>query len=300
MQQVLLLAALDGLAQAAISFMVAVGLSLIFGIMRILNAAHGSFYALGAYLAAAFGLALAAAGASPLWTYPALLLAAVAVGLLLGPVIERGLLSRIYDKAHALQILVTFGVFMILEDVQKLVFGVNPYFADAPLSLLGMVEIGGIHYTAYQVFVLPLAALAVMAVLVWFFGATRQGKLITVVIEDRELASAMGIDAQRIYLLTFTAGTMLAALGGALASPTTSLVPGMGADAIVLSFAIVATAGLGHFQGAAITALIIGFGRALCVHLFSELESVMPYLIMVAILLVRPHGLFGQPQVRRV
>lgn len=300
MQQVLLLATLDGLAQAAIAFMVAVGLSLIFGIMRILNAAHGSFFALGAYLGVTLVLAVAALGLPEVFSYPALLLAAAVVGLLIGPLMERGLLSRVYDKDHTLQILVTFGVFMILEDLQKLVFGVDSYFADTPLALLGMVEVGGIYYTAYQLFVLPLAALAVMGGLVWFFRATRHGKLITVVIEDREVASAMGINAPRVYLIAFTAGTMLAALGGALASPTTSLVPGMGADAIVLSFAIVATAGLGHFQGAAITAFIISLGRALSVHLFSELESVMPYLIMVAILLVRPYGLFGRPQVKRV
>ncbi len=299
MQQTLLLAVLDGLAQASVSFMVAVGLSLIFGIMRILNVAHGSFYAIGAYLAAVLGLWIAGPDGG-IWTYPALLLAAVIVGVTLGPLIELGLLRRIYGKEHSLQVLITFGVFMILEDAQKLVFGVEPYFADAPLAMLGTVEIGGIYYTVYQLLLLPLAALAIMLALTWFFGKTRQGKLITTVIEDYEIACTLGINAQRVYLITFIIGTTLAALGGALASPTTSLVPGIGADTIVLSFAIVATAGLGHFKGAAVTALIIGMGHALSIHLFNEIASVVPYLIMTVILLFKPYGLFGKPEVKRI
>ena len=299
MQQTLLLALLDGLAQASVSFMVAVGLSLIFGIMRILNIAHGSFYALGAYTAAALGLWLAGPDGGA-WTYPALLAAALVVGLALGPVIERVLLRRVYGKEPSLQILITFGIFMMLEDAQKLLFGVEPIFADAPLARLGMLEIGGIYYTAYQLVLLPAAAVAVMAGLTWFFSYTRQGKLITAVIEDYEVACTLGVNARRVYLLTFTLGAMLAALGGALASPTTSLVPGIGADTIVLSFAIVAAAGLGHFQGAAVTALIIGLGQALCVHLYSEIASVVPYVVMTLILLVRPYGLFGRAQVKRV
>lgn len=299
MQQTLLLATLDGLAQASILFMVAAGLSLIFGIMRILNVAHGSFYALGAYAAATLGLYLAGPEGG-VWTYPALLFAALLVGGLLGPLIERFLLRRIYGQEHTLQILLTFGVFMILEDVQKLLFGVEPYFNDAPLAQLGTIELGGIYYTVYQLIVLPAAALAVMVALTLFFNKTRQGRLISTVIEDYEVASTLGVDAKRVYLTTFIIGTTLAALGGALASPTTSVMPGIGADSIVMSFAIVATAGLGHFQGAAITSLIIGLVHALCVHMFSPLATVAPYLVMTLILLVKPYGLFGKPQVRRV
>lgn len=299
MQQTLLLATLDGLAQASVLFMVAVGLSLIFGIMRILNVAHGSFYALGAYGAVTLGLWLAGPDGG-VWTYPALLLAAVAIGVTLGPLVERFLLRRIYGKEHALQLLLTFGVFMILEDVQKMMFGVEPMFNDAPLAMLGMVEVGGIYYTAYQLFVLPLSAIAVMLALTFYFNKTRQGKLIATVIEDYEVARVLGINAKRVYTITFMLGTALAALGGALASPTTSLVPGIGADSIVISFAIVATAGLGHFQGTAVTAVIVGLVQALCVHLLPALSSVVPYLVMTAILLVKPYGLFGKPQVRRI
>jgi len=298
-QQTLLLATLDGLAQASILFMVAVGLSLIFGIMRILNVAHGSFYALGAYSAVTVSLWLAGPDGG-FWTYPALLFAAILIGVTLGPLIERFFLRRIYGKEHTLQILLTFGIFMILEDAQKMVFGVEPYFNDAPLAMLGMIEVGGIHYTVYQLLVLPLAAILVMLALTFYFNKTRQGKLIATVIEDYEVACILGINAKRVYMITFMLGTTLAALGGALASPTTSLVPGIGADSIVLSFAIVATAGLGHFQGTAVTAVIIGLAQALCVHLLPVLTSVMPYLVMTAILLIKPYGLFGKPQVRRI
>lgn len=298
MQQTLLLALLDGIAQASVSFLVAVGLNLVFGITRILNVAHGSLYALGAYLAAALGLWYAPDGG--IWTYPLLLFAAVVVGVTLGPLIERLLLRRVYGKEHSLQLLITFGVFMMLEDVQKLVFGVEPYFADAPLAMLGTVEVGGIYYTTYQLLLLPAIAVFVMLALSWFFRSTRSGKLITVVIEDFEVARTMGIDSQKVYLLTFTLGATLAALGGALASPTTSVVPGIGADTIVLSFAIVATAGLGHFQGAAVTALVIGLAHALCVHLYNDLAALVPYVVMTLILLVKPHGLFGHPEVKRI
>lgn len=299
MQQTILLATLDGVATASVSFMVAVGLSLIFGIMRILNIAHGSFYAIGAYTAATLGMWLV--GPEGGWlVYPILLVAALLVGCTLGFVIERGLLQHIYGKEHSLQILITFGIFMMLEDFQKLVFGVEPYFYDAPLAMLGMVEVGGIYYTVYQLIVLPLMALAVMIALTLFFNRSKQGKLITVVIEDYEIATTLGINARKVYLVTFILGAVLAAFGGALASSTTSLVPGIGADTIVLSFAIVATAGLGHFQGAAITALIIGLAHAFSVHLFSDFASVMPYLVMTVVLLFKPYGLFGRPDVKRL
>ena len=143
--QLILLACLDGVAYAALVFMVAVGLTLIFGVLRILNVAHGSFYAVGAYTAASLGLGIAAAGLSPWLTFPALVVSAALVGGVLGALIERQLLQRIYVKEEVLQLLVTFAVFMILEDVQRLVWGVQPYFVDTPLSLLGTLEVGGVY-----------------------------------------------------------------------------------------------------------------------------------------------------------
>lgn len=295
-----LLATLDGVAYAALIFMVSVGLTMIFGVLRILNVAHGSFYAIGGYTAASLGLGIAAAGMSPWLTFPALLLSAALVGGILGLVIERFLLRRIYAKEEVLQLLVTFAVFMMLEDVQRLVWGVQPYFADTPLALLGNTEVAGVFYTRYQIMLLPAAALAVLIGLRWFMRRTLQGKLILAVTEDREAATAMGIDANKVYLMTFVIGACFAALGGALASPTTSLLPGIGSEMIVLSFAVVATAGLGQIEGTALTALMIGLARAFAVYTYPELEVLTPYLIMVLVLLVRPQGLFGVAEQRRI
>ena len=295
------LALLDGLAYAALVFMVSVGLNLVFGVLRVLNVAHGSFYAIGAYAAASLG----GIAGLPVWaSLPVLLLAAVLVGLTLGPVIERGLLQRIYAEEPVIQLLVTFALFMILEDAQKLVWGVQPVSNDVAVRWLGTVDVpfgtDVIPFTSYQLFLLPGVALATLIGLAWFLRRTLTGRVIVAVTVDREAATAMGIDAKKVFLLTFTAGAVLAALGGALASPTPSLVPGIGAQTIVLSFAVIATAGLGQIEGAALTALLIGLGRSVAVYFAPELEVVVPYLIMVAVLLVRPQGLFGAAEARRV
>ena len=184
--------------------------------------------------------------------------------------------------------------------MQRLVWGVQPYFSDAPLSLLGSTEVLGVFYMRYQIILLPAAALVVLLGLRWFMRHTLSGRLILAVTEDREAATAMGIDAERVYLLTFVIGACLAALGGALASPTTSVLPGIGAEMIVLSFAVVATAGLGQVEGTALAALMIGLGRAFAVYLMPELDVLVPYLIMVLVLLVRPQGLFGIAEQRRI
>jgi branched-chain amino acid transport system permease protein len=298
------LALLDGLAYAALVFMVAVGLNMVFGVLRIVNVAHGSLFAIGAYTAASIGLFFASLGLPPIAGFAALLLAAALVGGILGPLIERLVLRRIYGQEEVLQLLVTFALFMILEDVQKLIWGVQPIFQDAPMKALGTVDVpfgdDVIPFTAYQLFVLPGVAVATLAGLAWFLRRTLTGRVIVAVTTDKEAAMAMGIDAAKVTLLTFTFGAALAALGGALASPTTSLVPGIGAQTIVLSFAVVATAGLGQIEGAAISSLMIGLGRSIAVYLAPEFEVVVPYLIMVAVLLIRPQGLFGRLETRRV
>ena len=300
MSQLILLAVLDGMAYAALVFLVAVGLTLIFGVLRLLNVAHGSFYAIGAYTATSLILGLGAAGWSPWLAYPALILSAVLVGVLLGGLLERVLLRRIYAKEEVLTLLVTFAVFMILEDVQRLVWGVQPLFVDTPLRLLGTAQVGEVYYTSYQLMLLPATAVVALVALRWYLRSTLQGRLIVAVAHDREAAMAMGINAKRVYLTTFIIGATLAALGGALASPTTSLTPGIGTEMIVLSFAVVATAGLGQVEGAAVTAVLLGLGRSFAVYLYPEMQVLMPYLIMVVVLLFRPQGLFGVAETRKV
>lgn len=295
-----MLALMDGISNAAALFLVALGLTLIFGVMRILNVAHGSLYAWGGYFAATLGMGISHFGLSPMLALPALFVAAIAVGVLLGTVMEFGLLRRILDKDPILQLLVTFAAFMILEDVQRLIWGVQPIFVSDVVNQLGTLEVAGVVYTRYQLLVLPSVAILAFVGLRWFLGRTALGRQVTAVTHHREVATAMGVNTGRVTWLTISIGAALGALGGALASPTTSFTPGIGAEMMVLSFAVVATAGLGQIGGAALAALMIGLARSFAVYLMPEVEVLMPYLIMVAVLLVRPEGLFSSAAARRI
>jgi branched-chain amino acid transport system permease protein len=294
------LAILDGISYASLLFLVAVGLTLIFGVLGVLNVAHGSLYAIGAYMAATLGGWLVAQGWNPWWTFGALLVAALVTGIVVGGLIEALLLRRIYGKDPVLQLLITFAVFMILENVQRMVWGVQPYFMSEPLRMLGNVNVLGIRYTAYQIIFLPAMAILTLVGLRYFLRNTLAGASIVAVTEDREAAASIGIDARRVYFVTFIIGACLAAMGGALATPTTSVLPGMGANMIVLSFAVAATAGLGNIEGALLAALLIGLARSFAIYIWPEAEVMMPYLIMVVILLWRPMGLFGIAQARKI
>ncbi len=298
--QILALALFDGLSYAALVFMVAVGLTLIFGVLRVLNVAHGSFFAMGAYTTASVGSAIFAAGFAPWLAFPLMAISAILIGVLVGGTVEKLLLSRIYEMEDVLQILVTFAVFMMLEDVQRLIWGVQPLFETTAVNLLGTIKVFGIVYTKYQLIFLPAVAAVVLIGLRLGLRHTLTGHLIMAVTEDREAAISIGIDAQRVYLVTFIVGASLAAFGGALASATTSVIPGMGADMIVLSFAVVATAGFGQIEGAAIAAILIGLGRSFAVYFYPELEVLMPYLIMFVVLLIKPNGLFAPVEARKI
>ncbi|MBK8018080.1 MAG: branched-chain amino acid ABC transporter permease [Betaproteobacteria bacterium] len=299
---ILLLAVVDGLAYAGLLFLVALGLTLIFGVMGIVNVAHGSLYAFGGYTAATFvGWALQGGGAPPLLLLlGCLLAAALVVGIVLGVGLDTFLLARVRDKDPILQLLVTFGAFMILEDVQRLVWGSSPWSASEVVGRVGNLQLFDITYTRYQLLLVPGIALSAYGGLQYFLRRTSLGKQIVAVTHHREVATALGIDAKRIGLLTFVLGATLGALGGALAAPTTSLVPGAGTEMIVLSFCVVATAGLGQITGALVTAVLIGLARSVAVYTVPELEVVVPYLIMVGVLLVRPSGLFVVARARRI
>ncbi len=289
----------DALANAALIFFVAFGLTLVFSVLRILNVAHGSLYSIGAYVSATIGLWIVSAGLSPWLTFPALLISAALVAALFGPLIERTLIQWTYGRSEAVQILMTFGLFLILEDLQRLVFGVSSYYEDTPVSLLGNVEIGGIIYLNYQLLLIALAIVALVAMRV-FIGHTRMGRLLAVVVDDREVSEALGINTRRMFTIAFTLGVFLAALGGALATPTAGVAPGLGADTMVLAFAVAAIGGLGQVEGAALAAIIVAAARVLAIYLFPSLDAVAPYLVMLIVLLIRPYGLFGKPAVRRI
>ncbi|MBH3426195.1 branched-chain amino acid ABC transporter permease [Pseudomonas alkylphenolica] len=296
---ILILAMLDGISYAGLLFLVALGLTFIFGVVKILNVAHGSLYAFGGYGAASLGLWWGQGSDSALVSVALLISGAIAMGVVLGTVLML-LLKKFQDRDPILQLLVTFGAFMIFEDLQRMIWGTQPYFVADVVNQLGTSELMGVVYMNYQLLFVPGAALAVYFLLKWFLNSTLAGRQIVAVTHDREVATALGINARRIGYLTFVVGAVLGSLGGALASPTTSLVPGIGADMIVLSFAVVASAGLGQITGALITALLIGLSRSFCVYLAPEFEVVMPYLIMVLVLLIRPQGLFTVVQARKI
>lgn len=299
-QDLYILAVLDGLSYAALLFLVALGMTLVFGVMNIINMAHGSFYALGGYMAASLGLWAGSMGLSPAWSLLILPLAAIIVGLVFGSLMETALMQRIYSKDPILQLLVTFSAFMIFEDLQLMIWGGQPYFVSEIVNYLGTTDVLGITYTRYQLLVLPGVAIAVFIALRSFLKFSPVGRQIVAVSHNREVSTALGINVKRISLMTFVVGSILGALAGALASPTVSWVPGIGGEMIVLSFAVVATAGLGQIEGALVAAVLIGLARSFTVYLFPEMEVLVPFLIMVLVLTFRPQGLFSVAQARRV
>jgi branched-chain amino acid transport system permease protein len=290
---------LDGTIYFSWLFIVSLGLTLIYGVMKILNIAHGSFYAFGAYTAASAIGAWFAADLPGAASYIMLMLAGLAAGAFVGLIVERGILRPMYGRDDIVMILVTYAAFLIFEDVITLIWGVNPYLAYQPYALLGRIRIGGVGFAVYDLMLLGFAILLGIAAW-WMLERTRQGKLLRVVIHDREIALAMGIDVGRMFTITFVIGAALGALGGALAAPGISVVPGVGVDVIVLAFAVSVIGGLGSVAGAAIGALIVGITRAAAVHLMPELELFVIYGVMAVILTFRPEGLFGRVAVRKI
>ena len=294
---------IDGLMYSSWIFLVAVGLSLIFGVLGILNIAHGGLYAFGAYVAA-WGVGKYfdpefSSFLPPFGSFAVLLLAAIAVGVVLGLVLERGLLRFMYGRDEVIIVLVTFAAFLMLEDGIMFVFGVDPYFAFQPYALLGNVKILGISYAIYELSLIPLS-LVVCALMWWGLTRTIWGKLLQAVIHDREIAQAFGINVSRVFTVTFVLGAILGALGGAFTAPMISVAPGMGLEVIVLAFAVVAIGGMGSIPGAAVGALIVGLIRAAAVHLMPELELFIIYAVMALVLAFRPQGLFGQAEARKI
>ena len=295
----LLSVAFDGVVYSSWLFLMAAGLTLIYGVMRILNIAHGSFYAIGAYASAALVGAWLTAGYGVAASYLLLALAAVLVGVILGPPIERGLLKRMYGKDEVILLLVTYAVLLILEDVIKLIWGVESKMVPEPYAALGNFQIGELIYPVYNLLLIAAAIVTGLG-LAWALYRTRQGKLLLAVIHDREISAAMGIDVGRVYLATFTIGTALAALGGALTAPMVAVSPGLGVEVIVLSFAVVVIGGLGSLGGAALGALLVGLVRAAAVRYWPEVELFTIYAVMALVLIVRPRGLFAAPEARKI
>ncbi|MGA0598639.1 branched-chain amino acid ABC transporter permease [Enterovirga sp. CN4-39] len=290
---------MDGLIYASWLFVVALGLTLIFGVLKILNIAHGSLYAIGAYVAASAVGWAAAWGFGGAWSLLALLLAAVLVAIVLAPLLERGLLRLFYGRDEVVLLLVTYALFLILEDATKLVWGANPYYVTEPYGLFGNIAIGPLFYVGYDIALIGLAAICGVAV--WFgLNRTVSGKIVLAVIHNPEMSAGMGVNIGRVHWVAFTIGVFLAALGGAFTAPLISVQPGISVGVIIASFAVIIIGGLGSIEGAAIGALVVGLARATSVHLLPEAELFSIYLVMAAVLVWRPEGLFQRAVARKI
>ena len=289
----------DGLVYAAYLFIVAIGLTLIFGVMKILNVAHGSFYAFGAYGAATAVGIYADAGWPAAAGFLLMIVFAMAIGLVIGLILERGLLRLVYGRDEIVVVLVTYAVFLILEDVIRLIWGAQSYPAYQPMVSAGSIEVGDLVLSNYDILLVVVAAL-VAALSWWALRFTRYGRVLTTVIFDRETAAAFGIDVTLVYTVTFVIGAALGALGGAVMAPKISVTLGIGVEVIVLAFAVVAIGGMGSIEGALVGALIVGLCRAAAVHLAPQIELFVIYGVMALVLVARPYGLFVRAQPRKI
>ncbi|MGH7318358.1 MAG: branched-chain amino acid ABC transporter permease [Candidatus Rokuibacteriota bacterium] len=278
---------LNALSLAALLFLISVGLTLIFGIMRIVNFAHGALYMLGAYAGFSFAV----------WTgsyWAALVLAPVGVAVV-GLGLESLALRPLYGRAGGAFLLVTFGLALVLSEAIRLSWGPDPRRLPIPETLLGSVSILGEPFPTYRLF---LAGLGVgVALGFWLFlERTRLGLLIRATAQNAEMVHALGVNVRRVRAGVFALGCGLAALGGVMATPLVTAHLGMGLNVIIDAFVIVIIGGMGSLLGSAVGSLLVGFVQTFGNFYFPDLALAIIYLAMIAVLLLRPHGLFGQEE----
>ena len=282
---------LSGVFHASILFLVAAGLQVIFGVQKIFNLACGSFYALGAYVGvSAVGWYTAAGGPPALFIVP-LALAGLAVGAV-GLVVERGLLSFVYERDETFQLLLTFAVVLMMEDAIWLTWGTAPRSTAGLHLVYGQTHVLGATVPVYNLIVIA-ASLAIAVAIGWLLTRTTFGRIVRATADNREMAAALGVDLRRVYAKVFTLGTALGTLGGALVIPATAAMSEMGIELIVEAFAVVVIGGLGSMRGAFVGALVVGILRSIAISTYPELEMLLIYLIVIAVLVLRPRGLFG-------
>jgi branched-chain amino acid transport system permease protein len=289
--EIVALQVLNSLFYAAVLFLIAAGLSLIFGVMGIVNMAHGSFYALGAYITA-WAVAAAAAAVPPAALFILLVVGALAVAAI-GLALEPTLIRPFYRRPEEYQLLVTFGLLLVLEDLMRLVWGGTPRTASTLVDSLGLIQIGGLPYPVYNLVMIGVGVAA--AVALWaFIYRTKFGVLLRATAQDRRMAAALGINVERIYILAFGLGCFMAGLGGAIVVPTQAAVLGMGVEVLVIAFVVVVIGGLGSLEGALVGALVVSALRTITIQFWEEIELAALYLIAAIVLLIRPTGLFGR------
>jgi branched-chain amino acid transport system permease protein len=284
----LLVQLLNGVQYGLLLFLIASGLTLIFGVLGIINLAHGSLFMIGAY--AAFVIARAT---GTLWLA---LPAGLAGGALLGLLLERVLFRHFYKREHLDQVLLTFALILLFEETRSLLVGNDFYSVPVPEALDFSVPItSGFSYSAYR-FAVIAVCLALAAGLFYWIERTRMGAIIRAAAEKPEMVDVLGIDSRRIHLTIFAVGTALALAAGALAAPLYSVYPGMGDGFLIISFVVVVIGGLGSIPGAFWSALAIGLVDTLGKAYVPKAAGLAIYMLMAAVLLWRPYGLFGQPR----
>lgn len=283
---------LGGVFHAAVLFLVAAGLQLVFGVQKIVNLACGSFYALGAYFGITCVGYASALGLSPWLLLPELILAGVALGIL-GPAIER-MLRAVYDRDESFQLLLTFALVLMFQDVFRLLWGSNPRSLDSTYLIYGRLASGEVAVPVYNLMVIAMALIAAVA-LGAFLQRTNYGRLLRATAENRAMAEALGVDVRAVYALVFTIGMVLGTTAGALVVPTAAASLDMAVEFVIEAFAVVVIGGLGSMRGALAGALIVGLIRAFAIVVYPEGEILAIYLIVIGVLLLRPTGLFGKP-----
>jgi branched-subunit amino acid ABC-type transport system permease component len=282
----LLAQALNGLSYGVLLFLLSVGLTLIFGMLDIVNLAHGSFYMLGAYA----GLATVAATGN-FWL--ALLAAPLAVGLI-GAAMERAVLRPLYRRPPLDQVLLTFGFIYVFEDVVKWIWGGTIRSIAPPDVFAGSVRIFGGAFPSYRLFVIAFGL--VMAVVLWLvIERTRLGAIIRAGVYDAEMTAGMGIDIHRVFTGVFAAGAALSGLSGVIAGPIQSAQPPMGAAILIPALIVVVVGGLGSLKGSLVGSLLIGQAEVWGKVWLPNISMAMIYFVMAAVVLLRPQGLFGRP-----
>jgi branched-chain amino acid transport system permease protein len=284
---------ISGVFNAAVLFLVAAGLQIVFGVQKIVNLACGSFYALGAY----FGITVLAWAVKlglPIATYiPILIISGLLLALVLGPIVER-LLRFIYRRDEHFQLLLTFALVLISQDVIRIFWGASPLQTNNIYPAFGELRLAhNLAIPSYNLIVIGIA-LAISLGFGWLLQATRFGKIVRATAENAAMCEALCIDVSRVYVAVFTLGVALGTVGGALVVPATAASLDMGVELIVDAFAVVIIGGLGSMPGALVGALVVGLIRAVTIWLYPEFEMLAIYVIVIAVLILRPRGLLGK------
>ena len=289
---IFLLSLFNGLLYASVLFLLSSGLNLIYGVMRIINLAHGNLFAFGAYICVwlliTYGLQSLP---MPAWyVLPPLVGGAVAAGIAM--VVEPTLLRPVYKRPEEFQLLVTFGVMLVLADLLLLFFGGIPIAAREPYFVMGFIDLGVANYPIYNFVIIGLGL--GVAIFLWFLTyRTRFGTMLRATSLDQSMAQAMGVNVRRLMTLTFVLGSFIAGMAGAYLAIKDTATLTLGVETLVLAFIVMVTGGLGSMKGAFVGALVVGYLRVLVTLLYPEAELMLLWLVTAGILLARPQGLFG-------